>query len=67
MHKFRIERMSCNHCVNAITEALSHLENTASINISKQDKIVEFSGSKSSAEVLDTLNAIGYPAIIVTE
>lgn len=65
MQKFRIENMSCNHCVNAITGALKELENSASVNISKQDKTVEFSGSKSNTEILDVLNAVGYSAIII--
>ena len=65
MKKFRIEKMSCNHCVNAITGALKALENSASVNISKQDKTVEFSGSKSSTEILDVLNAVGYSATVI--
>ncbi len=67
MQKFKIEKMSCNHCVNTITEALTEFEKDAAINITKENKTVEFSGSKSSAEILSMLNAIGYTAIAIND
>ena len=58
--------ISCEHCVNAITGALSAISGVASVSVSIEDKgvRVEYDDAVTSAEQIDAaLEEEGYPPL----
>ena len=61
-----VDGMSCNHCVNAVTEALSELDgvNGVQVNLTEKEVSVQFDSEKiNDQKLFETIEEIGYDAI----
>ena len=63
---FKVEGMSCQHCVAAITRALQALDQSAEVKVDLPAGLVTVSTALSAAELQRTLAEEGYPATAVT-
>ncbi len=57
-----IPKISCGHCVRAVTSAITALDADAKVNIDIASKTVEIDSSASAADLSASLAAAGYPA-----
>jgi copper chaperone len=60
--KFKVEEMSCSHCVSTIDSILKKNKNIKNIKIDLKSKQVEFEGTIDKIIVIDTLKENGYTA-----
>jgi copper chaperone len=62
---FIVHNISCGHCVNAIKNELSELENVQRVdgNIEKKAITVEWSFPLTEEEIRNVLTTINYPAV----
>ncbi len=60
-----IEGMSCNHCVNHVTEALSSIEGVKKINVDLQKKnaIIECNDEINEDLIIQSIKDIGYKVV----
>lgn len=62
---FKVDSMSCNHCVANITKALNELEKVEKVKINLKKKQVDITGDVTSQEVLTCFEDAGYPAEVL--
>jgi len=62
---FKIEGMTCDHCVHAVQEALSSLPDVkkAEVSLGKKQAVVNYEGNLDIAAVLKAVEKEGYKAI----
>ena len=61
-----VDGMSCNHCVNAVTESLSELDgvNGVQVNLEEKEVTVQFDSEKiNDQKLFETIEEIGYDVI----
>jgi uncharacterized membrane protein YraQ (UPF0718 family)/copper chaperone CopZ len=58
----RIEGMTCNHCVNYVTEAIKSVDGVESVQVSLQNKNAEITGDFSLEAVKKSVTDAGYSA-----
>ncbi|MFP6849829.1 MAG: cation transporter [Pseudomonas sp.] len=61
-HVFRVEGMTCDHCVKAVTEALLARDAAAEVKVKLQGGEVRVSSSLSSDELIIAIAEAGYSA-----
>ena len=63
--ELRVKGMSCNHCVQSITEALKNLKNIKKVNIDLEKEIVEIEYRKNINldEVKEIIEDLGFDVI----
>ncbi|MCC7151225.1 MAG: heavy-metal-associated domain-containing protein [Rubrivivax sp.] len=61
MLEFDIAKLSCGHCVRAVTEAVQELDPSARIEADLQSKHVRIDTQADTARVVAALTAAGYP------
>jgi copper chaperone len=61
MPSFNVPDMSCGHCVNAITKAVTSLDPNARIETNLETKMVSIESSANSTALVDVLTEAGYP------
>jgi copper chaperone len=62
---FRVEGMTCQHCVAAITRALQARDQLARIDVDLPAGLVRVNSAAAAAELLRVLAEEGYPATVV--
>lgn len=60
--QFAVEKMTCGHCVRAITGALQRLDPHAQVSVDLSQGTVEAHGDFSPADAVTAMAAEGYPA-----
>ena len=60
--RFKVEKMSCSHCVRAVTNALRELDPQARVEVDLATGIVEVEGQVSDVQAATAITAEGYPA-----
>lgn len=63
--QFKVEEMHCNHCVESIDKALRDLEGVENIDIDLDSKIVSLEGEIDDKKVIDSLDDIGFDAVLI--
>lgn len=58
--RLMVEAMSCEHCVRAITRAVSRLKDDVVVRISLEDGTVDVEGIEDRAAVIAAIEAEGY-------
>ena len=62
MYRFRIENMTCGHCVQTVTKAVQGCDSGASVRVDLKDKSVEVRSAAPEADLRAALARAGYPA-----
>ena len=60
MTEFKVETMTCGHCVGAITEALRRADPEARIDVDLAQKTVRVESARPRAELAGALSEAGY-------
>jgi len=60
MLEFRVQDMTCNHCVGAITKAVKHVAPQASVEIDLEHHLVRIQGEADQAIVQAAIVDAGY-------
>ncbi|MBK9185176.1 MAG: heavy-metal-associated domain-containing protein [Moraxellaceae bacterium] len=63
MFVIQVKGISCGHCVNAITQALTELDSKAKVQIDKTSQTVRFNGNASQADVVLAIKESGYEVV----
>ena len=63
MYTFKVPKMSCGGCVNTITNAIKHADESATVDANVATKTVKVDSSLTEVELTDILSNIGYPAV----
>jgi len=64
MLQFRVNDMSCEHCVKTITKAVAAIDAEASLEADLDTKLVRIDSAHPVAELIRALDAAGYPATV---
>ncbi|RMG57814.1 MAG: heavy-metal-associated domain-containing protein [Deltaproteobacteria bacterium] len=62
--KVKIEGMTCQHCVNAVTKALKSLPGVVSVRVSLEEKQAVIEGNPDPEKVLEAIREEGYEASV---
>lgn len=65
MFVIQVKGISCGHCVNAITQALTELDSKAKVQIDKATQTVRFDGNAIQADVVLAIKDAGYEVVNV--
>ena len=60
--RFRVENMSCSHCVRAVTNAIRELDPQARVDVDLAAGIVQVIGQVAPEDAAAAIAAEGYPA-----
>lgn len=66
MASYKIEDMSCAHCVSTIEAAVKRIDPTATVRADLDTKLVEITSTSEPAKVQAALTEVGYEAEPVT-
>ena len=61
--RFKIEDMTCNHCVMVITKAVHEIDPNAGVKTNIADRIFEIDSDLNAASAQLAISAAGYTAI----
>jgi copper chaperone len=64
MHVFNVQGMSCGHCVNAVTQAITALDASAQVEVDLKDGTVRVESSQPTEPLLEAIREEGYSAEI---
>lgn len=67
MIEFKVEGMSCNHCVQAVTRAVQAIDPVASVTIDLPSKSVKIGSTHEVAGLRQAIEAEGYPVIEIRQ
>lgn len=62
MTVLKVKGMTCNHCQQAVKEALEHVEGSQDISVDLSTGIVKIQGSAKLDELISAIEAEGYSA-----
>ena len=62
MDEFKVEGMSCGHCVNAVTQAVKALDPMAKVEVDLVSKKVKVQSNQDHSTLAGALTEAGYPA-----
>ena len=57
---YKVQDMTCQHCVNTIENALKPIQGIKRINISLYDKLVQIDGEYDESSVITAIQKAGY-------
>jgi copper chaperone len=60
MLKFKVEGMTCGHCVKAVTQAVQNVAPQAQVEVSLETGVVGITGATNSDAVIAAIAAEGY-------
>ncbi len=63
MMNFRVEDMTCNHCVMTVTKAVKALDGAARVDIDLPAHAVKVESARSAAEVEAAIREAGYTPV----
>jgi len=62
---FKVEKMSCNHCVRAITGAIQALDPQARVEADLAKGTVQVTGNVTAEDAVSAMQTEGYPARLI--
>lgn len=62
MIELNVNGMTCGHCVSAVTRAIKSVDPQADVQVDLASKRVRVEGRSSGGELMQALEAAGYPA-----
>lgn len=62
MHEFKVEAMSCGHCVDVVTRTVKSVDPAAQVRVDLASKEVKVESSKERAFIAGALAEAGYEA-----
>lgn len=65
--RFKVEKMSCNHCVRAVTNAIRELDPQAAVEVDLASGIVQVTGQVAAGDAAAAITAEGYPARLIED
>lgn len=65
MYTFKVQGMSCGHCVRAITEAVQALDAAAEVQVALSEGEVRISARASAEQLLAAIDEAGYSAELI--
>jgi copper chaperone len=60
MYQFKVEDMTCGHCVSRVTKAVKDVDSQAQVDISLRDKRVNIRSSAAQDEIAQAIKDAGY-------
>ncbi len=60
--RFKVDKLSCNHCVRAVTNAIRELDPQALVEVDLANGIVQVTGQVPADAAASAMTAEGYPA-----
>jgi copper chaperone CopZ len=60
MYQFKVEDMTCGHCVSRVTKAVKAVDYQAEVDISLRDKRVNIRSSAAQDEIAQAIKDAGY-------
>ena len=61
MIEFKLDAMSCGHCVAAVTETIKEVDPQARVEVDLDRKQVKIESSRDQARIAQALTEAGYP------
>lgn len=61
MIEFKVDAMSCGHCVGAVTETVKAVDPQARVEVDLPSKTVKVESSQGRARIAEALTEAGYP------
>ena len=61
MIEFKVDAMSCGHCVSAVTEAVKAADPQARVDVDLAGKLVKVESTQDRARIAQALTDAGYP------
>jgi copper chaperone len=59
--EFKVEAMSCGHCVSTVTQAIKQVDPAAKVEVDLAGKKVKVESSEDRASIAQALTEAGYP------
>lgn len=63
MYEFKVEGMTCNHCVQAITKSLTKLDSRAKVNVDLASKLVKVDSVEDPKTLAAEIEEAGYTVV----
>ncbi len=63
MYEFKVEGMSCNHCVQAITKSLTKLDSRAKVSVDLATQLVTVDSVEDSKTLATEIEEAGYTVV----
>lgn len=63
MYELKVEGMSCNHCVNAVTKSVQAVDPAAKVDVDLASQTVRVNSSASMEQVAAAVDDAGYPVL----
>lgn len=63
MYQLEVDKMSCQHCVRAVTAAVKSVDETASVSVDLASKQVSIASASPLAPLTAAINEAGYPVL----
>ncbi len=63
MYEFKVEGMSCNHCVQAITKSLTKLDSRAKVSVDLATQLVTVDSVEDSKTLAAEIEEAGYTVV----
>jgi copper chaperone len=63
MYEFKVEGMSCNHCVQAITKSLTKLDSRAKVNVDLATQLVQVDSAEDPKTLAAEIEEAGYTVV----
>jgi copper chaperone len=60
MYQFKVEDMTCGHCVSRVTKAVKAVDSQAQVDISLRDKRVNVLSSAAQDQIAEAIKDAGY-------
>jgi copper chaperone len=63
MYEFKVEGMSCNHCVQAITKSLNKLDSRAKVSVDLASQLVTVDSAEDPKTLAAEIEEAGYTVV----
>ncbi|MFJ7567585.1 heavy-metal-associated domain-containing protein [Herminiimonas sp. NPDC097707] len=63
MYELQVEKMSCNHCVGAVTKSVQAVDAQAQVEVSLAQRKVRVQSSAELAKIAAAISDAGYPVV----
>lgn len=63
MYEFKVEGMSCNHCVQAITKSLTRLDSRAKVDVDLASQLVKVDSVEDPKTLAAEIEEAGYTVV----
>jgi len=66
MYELQVEGMSCNHCINAVTQAVQDIDASAKVNVVLAEQKVSIASTADLERIKSAVEEAGYPVLRTT-